>query len=152
MPNRRVAVPCRGGEPASASASDQSPYQPGSQLALPRLTGNLPLYVTIWTRHVDSSFGRQTRDQPLSTPTQPTQIPTYQSMGELQKGPIRTSVQPSHLPPRHASQLFFAFPSSNLTPSPQYDPPLPPMFVYPCFPCSLPPRPLLCSRIHQSSS
>ena len=39
----------------SASASDKSPYQPGSQLALPRLTGNLPLYVTMWTRHVDSS-------------------------------------------------------------------------------------------------
>ena len=110
-------------------STSQSPYQPGSQLALPRLTGNLPLHVTMWirhldsspaydhvdsscdlalpgissfglvmwTRHLDSSNGRQTRDQPLSTPTQPTQIPTYHSMGELQKGPIRTSVQPSHL-------------------------------------------------------
>ena len=36
-------------------STSQSPYQPGSQLALPRLTGNLPLHVTMWIRHLDSS-------------------------------------------------------------------------------------------------
>ena len=121
-------------------STSQSPYQPGSQLALPRLTGNLPLHVTMWIRHLDSSpaydhvdsscdlalpgissFGsvmwtRQKAARPEINPYQPllNQLrfpPTIQWVSS-RKGPIRTSVQPSP-----------STPSVRLS--------LPPMFVIP---------------------
>ena len=114
-------------------STSQSPYHP-------RIPAR---FATSYRESTTWSKGCQTRDQPLSTPTQPTQIPTYHSMGELQKGP-------------HSNQCpaFPLYPLCSLIlASYVRDPPRPPMFVIPPYLlCSLPPRPLPTSRIHHSPS
>ena len=131
------------------------PTTPGSQLALPRLTGNLPHGQKAARPEINpyQPLLNQLRFPPTIQWVSSRRAP-FEPVSSLPAFGMYANLDPTSLAmPPNSSLPSYASPTMPSPSTPYVRLPLLPLFVIPLYLlCSLPPRPLPTSRIHQSSS